>query len=123
MSANSLSMTKTRYFTKQILQKIRLAFICNPITEKEFSLMVDAWEEVLRSVNVPPERINECYLNAFKEHKSNYPMTVYEIVDAWRLIQESEKSRKVIENYVNRPCLRCEWGDISGIGPCSEHRS
>lgn len=69
--------------------KIRLA--CSlPIYETEqLAAAVEAWGEILYGL-VPENRLNDCYLYAFRHRESPFALTAGEILSAWRIINTEE---------------------------------
>jgi hypothetical protein len=64
----------------------------------EFKFLVGQWTETLLGF-VPEYRLNDCYLHAARTRDTSFPMTATDMCNAWRQIQEAERSTPSVGTY------------------------
>lgn len=81
----------------EILTKSR-AGIAQQLSDEEFDFTVDSWVEVLYG-HVPEARLNDAYVHASRTRSSTFPLTQYELCDAWNQIRTAERNAPPIGTY------------------------
>ena len=73
----------------EILAKSRSG-ITQQLSDEEFNFTLAAWVEVLFG-HVPEARLNDVYIHASRNRNSTFPLTQFELCEAWNLIREAER--------------------------------
>ena len=74
----------------EILAKSRSG-ITQQLTDEEFQFTLAAWVEVLEG-HVPEHRLNDAYIHASRTRNSTFPLTQFEICEAWNQVRAAEKN-------------------------------
>ena len=80
-----------------ILTKSR-AGIAQQLSDEEFDFTVDSWVEVMYG-HVPEARLNDTYLHASRNRNSTFPLTQYEMCEAWNQIKSAERAMPPIGTF------------------------
>jgi hypothetical protein len=81
--------------TRMVLRTINLAN-APALTETELGLRVKDWADFLWP-HVPDERLQECFDRAAGDHDGSFPLSAYEIRNAWRAIQIEDGAKAAAE--------------------------
>ena len=73
----------------EILAKSRSG-IAQQLNDEEFQFTVGAWVEVLFG-HVPEHRLNDVYVHASRNRNSSFPLTQFELCDAWNQMHDAER--------------------------------
>src|SRR5688572_28870149 len=74
----------------EILAKSR-AGTSQQLHDDEFQYTLAAWLEVLYG-HVPEHRLNDVYVHASRTRNSTFPLTQFELCEAWNQVRAAERS-------------------------------
>lgn len=69
--------------------------------DEEFQYTLASWLEVLFG-HVPEHRLNETYVHASRTRNSTFPLTQYEMCEAWNQIRAAERTMPPVGTYEYR---------------------
>lgn len=81
----------------EILTKSRSG-IAQQLSDEEFQFTVAAWVEVLDG-HIPEARLNDTYVHASRNRNSTFPLTQFEMCEAWNQIKSAERSIPAVGSY------------------------
>lgn len=81
----------------EILIKSR-AGVAQQLSDEEFEDTLAAWLEVLFG-HVPEARLNDTYLHASRNRNTTFPLTQFEMCEAWNQIKAAERSLPPVGTY------------------------
>jgi len=79
-------------------------------TAAEKATRVDVWTRMLFHA-IPEDRLDDCFLHAFRSHDTPFPISAYELMTSWRIIEANELASRQAANQVR--------SEISTIDACS----
>lgn len=82
--------------------------ISQQLSDDEFQFTLAAWVEVLYG-HVPEAKLNDAYIHASRTRNSTFPLTQFELCEAWNQIKAAERSIPPVGSY--------EWSRAREVCP------
>lgn len=98
-SSSGTSLASSSYAAKvgEILTKSRVG-TAQQLIDDEFDYTLQTWLEVLYG-HVPEARLNDAYVHASRTRNSTFPLTQFELCEAWNQIRAAERAVPPIGTY------------------------
>lgn len=100
------------------LTNLQVHFSRQTMTNEDWEEKRRLWSDIVEGI-IPPDRLQDVFNRAIRNHQDSFPLTVSELIPAWDELREEERAAKTkpIINY----CLTCVRAKAMNM-PCPYHQ-
>lgn len=101
------------------LTNLQVHFSRQTIPNDEWDNKRKLWSDVVEGI-IPPERLQEVFNRALRNHRDTFPLAVSELIPAWDEIKQEERDRRREVTAARKPCETCIEARSQNV-PCPYH--
>lgn len=101
------------------LTNLQVHFSRQTIPTDEWENKRKLWSDVVEGI-IPPERLQDVFNRAIRNHKDTFPLVVSELIPAWDELRQEERDAARPKPPINY-CLTCVRAQAMNV-PCPYHQ-